>query len=111
MIIVHGSIPIQPDQREQALELARKMIEATQKERGCLSYDFFIGLRDPNTLVLFQEWESMELLMAHYQTPHMKEFLKDLPNVVNGDITTRRYAVQNIDEDKETASVTPRVVH
>jgi len=111
MIIVHGSIPIKPDQREQALELARKMIEATQKERGCLSYDFFIGLRDPNTLVLFQEWESMELLMAHYQTPHMKEFLKELPVVINGKITTRRYAVQNIEDDEESVVSQPRVVH
>ena len=111
MIIVHGSIPIKPDQREQALKLARKMIEETRKERGCLSYDFFIGLRDPNTLVLFQEWESMELLMAHYQTPHMKEFLKELPDVINGKITTRRYAVQNIEEDEEPPASTPRIVH
>ena len=34
MIIVHGSIPIVPERREQALELAREMSDATQLEQG-----------------------------------------------------------------------------
>ncbi|MBV1905209.1 MAG: antibiotic biosynthesis monooxygenase [Pseudomonadales bacterium] len=111
MIIVHGIIPIKSDLREQALELARNMTQFTQKERGCLSYDFYIGLRDPNTLVLFQEWENIELLMAHYQSPQMKGFLKELTKVVNGKVVTRRYAVQNIEEGSEETESSPRVVH
>ncbi len=54
MIIVHGIIPIRPEKRERALELARRMTEATKLEPGCISYDFYIGLSDPNTLMLFQ---------------------------------------------------------
>jgi len=113
MIIVHGSIPLKSECREQALELARSMTEATQSERGCISYDFYIGLRDPNTLMLFQEWESMEVLMEHYQSPHMTEFLKELPKVIDGKVTTRRYAVQNVDEEEqeEEAAQPPPVVH
>ena len=104
MIIVHGNIPLKPERRDEALELARQMSEATQREDGCISYDFFIGLRDPNTLLLFQEWESMDALMGHFQTEHMKSFLDGLPDLVSGEITTRRYAVQNVDtmdEDSE----------
>ena len=56
MIIVHGSIPILADSRERALELARRMVDATRTEAGCISYDFYVGLSDPNTLMLFQEW-------------------------------------------------------
>ncbi len=111
MIIVHGTIPIRPDQRDRALELARRMSEATQAELGCISYDFYVGLSDPNTLMLFQEWESMEALMAHFQTEHMDEFLRELPQVVAGEITTRRYAVQSVDEDTEETPETPPIVH
>ena len=99
MIIVHGTIPIRPECREQALKLARGMTEATRAEPGCLSYEFYVGLSDPNTLMLFQEWESMEALMRHFQTPHMEAFLRELPAVVSGEITTRRYAVQSVEED------------
>ena len=111
MIIVHGRIPIRPDCREQALRLARRMSEATQQEKGCLSYDFYVGLSDPNTLMLFQEWESMEALMGHFQTPHMEAFLRELPAVVSGEITTRRYAVQSVDDESESASEPPPVIH
>jgi quinol monooxygenase YgiN len=116
MIIVHGTIPIRADQRERALDLARVMSEATQAEPGCISYDFFIGLRDPNTLMLFQEWENMDALMGHFQTDHMEAFLKELPSVTAGEITTRRFAVQgssddaSLDESSDDASK-PRVVH
>ncbi len=111
MIIVHGSIPILPDRRERALELARRMIEATRTEAGCISYDFYVGLSDPNTLMLFQEWENMEALMGHFQTEHMEEFLRELPQVVSGEIVTRRYAVQSVDEETEESGEPPPVVH
>ncbi len=111
MIIVHGTIPVRPECREEALALARRMTEATQAEPGCISYDFYVGLSDPNTLMLFQEWESMEALMEHFQTEHMDEFLQALPNVVSGEIITRRYAVQTIEEDQEEAAPPPPVIH
>ena len=111
MIIVHGIIPVRPESREEALSLARRMTEATKAEPGCISYDFYVGLSDPNTLMLFQEWESMEALMEHFQTEHMDEFLQALPNVVSGEIITRRYAVQTIEEDQEEATPPPPVIH
>ena len=111
MIIVHGSIPVLPDSRERALELARGMIDATRSEAGCISYDFYVGLSDPNTLMLFQEWETMEALMGHFQTEHMGEFLSELPKVVSGEIVTRRYAVQSVEEETEESGEPPPVVH
>ena len=68
MIIVPGSIPIRPECRDQALELAKQMATASRNEQGCMSYEFYVGLADPDTLMLFQEWESMEALMGHFDT-------------------------------------------
>ncbi|MGA1674910.1 MAG: putative quinol monooxygenase, partial [Pseudomonadales bacterium] len=90
MIIVHGIIPLRPDTRDQALAMARRMAEATQAEPGCIAYDFYVGLGDPNRLLLFQEWESMEALAAHFETPHMDQFMRELPHVLAGEIQTRR---------------------
>lgn len=99
MIIVHGMIPIKPERRELALELARRMGAATRLEPGCISYDFYIGLGDPNTLLLFQEWADMDSLSAHFETDHMEEFMQQLPDCLDGQITTRRFAVpQDVDE-------------
>lgn len=111
MIIVHGTIPIRPEARDKALDLARRMAEATRTEVGCISYDFYIGLSDPNTLMLFQEWENMESLMGHFQTDHMDDFLQELPEVVSGEITTKRYAVQSVDEEEASVEEPPPIVH
>lgn len=111
MIIVQGYIPIRPERREEALQMARRMTDSTRTETGCITYEFFIGLTDPNTLMLFQEWESMEALLAHFQTEHMDEFMRGLPNVVAGEVVTRRYAVQSVDEDKQTQGSRVPTIH
>ena len=65
-----------------------------------MSYEFYVGLADPDTLMLFQEWESMEALMGHFDTDHMDDFLQRLPDLVSGEIVTRRYAVQAVEEEE-----------
>ncbi len=111
MIIVHGTFPIKPELREEALDLMRRMSLASKDEFGCISYEFYTGLTDPNTFLLFQEWETVEALQGHFQTDHMEEFLKALPDVLNGEVMTRRYEVRSTDElgyegDDEEESVT-----
>ena len=103
MIIVHGSIPIRPERRDQALALAKQMAAASRNEKGGMSYEFYVGLADPDTLMLFQEWESMEALMGHFDTDHMDVFLQQLPDLVSGEIVTRRYAVQAVEEEEAVA--------
>lgn len=101
MIIVHGTFPVKPEFRDDALTMMRRMAVASRAEYGCISYEFYVGLSDPNKLLLFQEWESVEALQGHFETDHMEEFLRDLPNVLNGEVSTRRYEVRSSDEQDE----------
>ena len=101
MIIVHGTFPIRAEVRDDAIPLMREMVVASRSEYGCVSYEFYVGLTDPNTLLLFQEWESVEALQGHYETDHMEDFLKALPGVLDGEITTRRYEVRSQDNDQD----------
>lgn len=104
MIIVHGTFPVKPELREDALELMHKMAVASRTEFGCISYEFYVGLTDPNKLLLFQEWESVDALQGHFDTDHMEDFLKVLPEVLDGEVTTRRYEVRSSDEIDEQES-------
>jgi quinol monooxygenase YgiN len=94
MIIVHGTFPVKVDVRDDALELMRQMADASKEEEGCVSYEFYVGLTDPNTLLLFQEWESVDALQGHFETDHMEEFLKLLPSFLDGEVASRRYEVR-----------------
>jgi quinol monooxygenase YgiN len=111
MIIVHGTFPVKPDQRNVALEMMRRMSIASRAEFGCVSYEFYIALTDPNTLLLFQEWETVDALQDHFQTVHMEEFLKTLPNVLDGEVSTRRYEVRSTHDliDNDVSEFEPEV--
>ena len=110
MIIVHGTFPIKVDLRDDALELMRQMASASRLEEGCVSYEFFVGLTDPNTLLLFQEWESVDALQGHFETDHMDEFLRELPNVLDGEVATRRYEVKVSQDGYESTDFEPEQV-
>lgn len=43
----------------------------------------------------------MEALRDHFQTDHMEAFMRELPELLSGQIVTRRFAVQSVDETDE----------
>ena len=112
MIIMQGSIPIKLGQFDRALAMAHDLIAAARGEAGCITYEFYRGLSDPDTLVVFQEWESMDALMDHLSSPHVESFLRGLPEISDGGITTRRYLVQDVEEAEAVVVVEqPPIIH
>ena len=94
MIIVHGTFPVKADLRDDALVLMKQMALSSKLEDGCISYEFYVGLTQPNHVLLFQEWGSVEALQNHFETKHMEEFMKQLPDVLDGEVSTKRYEVR-----------------
>ena len=107
MIIVHGTFPLKAETREDALELMREMAVRSRAEAGCISYEFFVGLSDPNTLLLFQEWESAEALQDHFHTDHIDDFIRALPDILDGEVATRRYEVRSSRDTVEATDFDP----
>lgn len=78
MLIIAGTIRLDPSNRDAAIEAAVEMMDATATEAGCVSYDFSADFRDPGLFHLFEEWESEEHLKAHFVVPHMEVFQQKL---------------------------------
>ena len=95
MIIVHGIFPVFKDHRSRALLLMQEMAAASRLEVGCVSYEFYASLTDPCQFLLFQEWASVDALQDHFETEHMEKFLEQLPEILDGEIVTRRYEVRH----------------
>lgn len=93
MIIVAGTVPIRPEKRDEAARAATEMAKATQQEEGCLEYHFYSNVEDPDTFLVFERWQSEEALAAHFETTHMAEFRKKLPNLVSGAGEIYKYEV------------------
>ena len=75
MIIIAGTVDLDPQQRAAALAAGRVHMEATRREEGCLDY-----LWSPDPLVagrvyVFERWESRDALAAHFGGPHYAAML------------------------------------
>ena len=95
MLIVAGTINVDPADVERLRAAAAEMMAATHQEPGCIEYVFSVSVADPGTVQIFEVWESAEDLETHFTLPHMTTFrsvLSDL-NVTGRDIN--RYEVSS----------------
>lgn len=52
-----------------------KIREKVLKEKGCISYDYFLPEdTTQNKLVLIEKWQSKDLQQLHLIAPHMQNF-------------------------------------
>jgi quinol monooxygenase YgiN len=82
MILVSGTVQINPDRRADAIKAALALASASRKEPGCHAYEFSVTLEDENIIRLFEAWESREALTAHFGMPHMAAFNKAIGGVM-----------------------------
>lgn len=95
MIMVQSTFHLLPESKADALRLMKNMVRLCRKEHGCLSYEYFEGVTDPNQVILLQEWENADCLQGHYQTEHMEDFLDKLGQFLQSPVSTRSYVSQD----------------
>lgn len=94
MIILAVTLPIKPERREEAVQIALQMSAETHKEPGVGVYTFHSPLDDPNTFFVYEEWGSQEALDYHNKSEHMKVFQGRIGEVLNGAVDVKRYDVR-----------------
>ena len=71
MIYVVATLTIKPGSLEALRAPAAACIAETLKEKGCIAYELFESLGDPERLVFVEKWETREDLTAHSKQPHL----------------------------------------
>ncbi|TRY77145.1 hypothetical protein TCAL_12513 [Tigriopus californicus] len=74
-------------------ELAKKCMEATRKEPGCLHYELFHDIADETKtkLAMIEHWESKEALMEHAKSAHVKEFIEKTKDLAQAEPCLKQY--------------------
>ena len=70
VIIIAGTVDVDPDKRDAALEAGLPHMEATRAWKGCLDYSWSADGLIPGRIQVFERWESQEDLAAHFEGPH-----------------------------------------
>jgi quinol monooxygenase YgiN len=96
MLVIAGTVKVKPEMRAEAVQAAIKMAKASQAESGCKAYRFYADLEDPNTFLIFEQWEDDAALMTHFQTPHMAEFNGVIPRFLAAPPSIDRYEVSAV---------------
>ena len=80
MIHVVAVLTAKPGLRNSMLQAFRANVPAVKAEQGCIEYGAAVDLANgpkfqtpygPDTFVVIEKWESMDVLKAHAAAPHM----------------------------------------
>lgn len=55
----------------------KRVIAASQEERGCLSYAYSVDVVDPGLVRVTEAWADGETLARHFETPHMQAWKQE----------------------------------
>lgn len=93
MIVVSGTIVIDPSKVDRGIELTRELMARTREEPGNISYEFFSALEDPARYHVFEEWESEEAIAAHNASEHFLAFMTATADLGVSHVELYRYEV------------------
>ena len=94
MIIVHAALPLDPDHRDEALDLIRDMTEKCPNDEGTIEYQASTDVNDPNLVRFVERYEDEEAVETHRGTDHYEEFGKTIQDMMAGKPDIDRYEVE-----------------
>ena len=81
MLVVTGIIEIVAADMTAVKAAAADMARETRQEPGCIVYEFFESVEKPGRFRIYEEWQDLTALQAHFQTLHMATFRAVLQGV------------------------------
>lgn len=93
MIIVAGSVRVDPAKREAARAIMEKVITASRGEDGCIDYAYAVDVLDPGLLRVWEVWRDRETLQRHFQTSHLGAWRAAWPTF---GISDRKLAIYDV---------------
>lgn len=92
MYTIYVKFECLPQKREGFIQKMKQtgVLEAIRAEDGCKKYDYYLSDKDPNELLLIEQWETKQHQQIHMTQPHMallREFKGDyITKTVLGEI-------------------------
>ena len=98
MIVLHAVFPLDPDRRDEALEVIAELTEKSRAEPGMIEYRPTTDVDDPNVVRFFERYEDEAAFEAHSKTDHFQEFEAALPDLLAGEPEVTRFEVDSVTE-------------
>ncbi len=81
MIIVAGTLRVDPATRQATRAAMEKMIEASRAEDGCIEYSYAADVLYAGLVRVYEVWRDKPALQAHFKMPHLDEWRAAWPTM------------------------------
>jgi len=71
-LYVIGWLKLKPGKRKEFAPIAKAHQEASQREDGCLFYEWHPSAKDENEMVVIEGWKTAQHHQAHLQSAHQQ---------------------------------------
>jgi len=78
MIIITGSVALDPAQRAEAIRLGCEHSARSRDEDGCITHNCYIDAEDENRMHFFEQWRDMEAVQKHFAVPESGAFVSQV---------------------------------
>lgn len=104
MFVVHTTIPVNPDQREKAMEYITALVEHSESEDGTVRYYAVEDLLEPNLIRFFEQYDDAAAAETHTKSEPYRQFNMALPEFVSGTIETIQFETDDVNVMEFTAA-------
>ena len=92
-VVMHAELPIDPDSRDEALELVEELADASRTEEGVVDYRGTTDVEDSTTIRIFEQYEDDDAVDAHMSSDHFRSFQGAIGDHLDGEPKLYRFDV------------------
>jgi quinol monooxygenase YgiN len=93
MIKVVANSYLKEGAKDEMLKLVGELIDATRSEAGCISYELYQSVDDPDELAFIETWESREALDSHMRSEHFARIVPKIDEYQAKEMETKVYTL------------------
>jgi len=94
MIVIAAKFKLRPGKKDDFMNLAQSVIGPSRKEKGCVSYNLYSPVENPEAFMFFEEWADQDAFDAHLREPHFIEFADESKDMLEGDMDVNIYEAE-----------------
>jgi quinol monooxygenase YgiN len=98
MLMTKAEVPVDPDKREQAMELVSDVAEKSREESGIHEYRVLVDTEDENNITFVELYADEEAFNSHMQAEHTQRLVEELPEIVGGEPEAHRFDIGSVSE-------------
>lgn len=98
MLVIYATLPVDPDRREDAMELVQNLAVESRAEEGVVDYRVGTDVEDPSVFRFVEQYEDEAAFAAHAESDHFQAFQEAVPEMLGGMPEITRFDVESVSD-------------